>query len=405
MNLRIPEQIIRNTEKIFHSSLRKQSTIVKPPSEVRQVLKLWDKAAEPVDPKTLDFPNLGFKHRAVPHWALTILSKDLGDKWVGPEKMAWDEKVIDIHNTNPYGVHGFEGTKCYRDAKGNVNLFRPDENWKRFNSTLSFTGVNTPLPKDLFIDGLKMVARENPDHVPPHKVGSGYMQIKFIDPTPFLGVDTSGDCLVSTMITPAGHYFPNGLEPVHMVLSDNLRALQGTGSNKVAGNYAPTILQKRNLLSRLNDQGIHDVRDLLYTSVETTNAPVLARNITEFRAGNLIAVYIENGIPTLVSPESDEVLPGITRNSLLELAMYKGWNVSRDKLTVQDLLEADEVMATGTAVVTTPVGKLTYRDDNGKFKTAVFNNNEVGSIAKELYDSLIDIQTGGPDPFGWRLPI
>ena len=190
-----------------------------------------------------------------------------------------------------------------------------------------------------------------------------------------------------------------------MVLSDNLRALQGTGSNKVAGNYAPTILQKRNLLSRLNDQGIHDVRDLLYTSVETTNAPVLARNITEFRAGNLIAVYIENGIPTLVSPESDEVLPGITRNSLLELAMYKGWNVSRDKLTVQDLLEADEVMATGTAVVTTPVGKLTYRDDNGKFKTAVFNNNEVGSIAKELYDSLIDIQTGGPDPFGWRLPI
>ena len=97
------------------------------------------------------------------------------------------------------------------------------------------------------------------------------------------------------------------------------------------------------------------------------------------------------------------ILPGITRNSVIQLCKSWGLDVEERRISVDELLEAqkngklEEVFGTGTAAVISPVGKLRYCDD-----VMTINGGEIGPVSQKIYDSITGIQNGTvEDKFGW----
>ena len=63
---------------------------------------------------------------------------------------------------------------------------------------------------------------------------------------------------------------------------------------------------------------------------------------------------------------------------------------------------APQLFTTGTAVVVSPVGSLTYKGGRRQYA----EDGQPGSVALELYDQLTGLQQERyPDPFGWVVPV
>jgi branched-chain amino acid aminotransferase len=119
--------------------------------------------------------------------------------------------------------------------------------------------------------------------------------------------------------------------------------------------------------------------------------------------GTSNAFFVIGG--TVITPPltGGSILPGITRDSSIQLLRKWGVTVEERPLSIDEIIDAskngrlDEAFATGTAAVVSPVGELTYQD-----KTIVIRNNEIGPLSQKLYDTLTDIQWGRmKDEMGW----
>ena len=122
--------------------------------------------------------------------------------------------------------------------------------------------------------------------------------------------------------------------------------------------------------------------------------------------GTSNAFFVIDG-EVVTAPLGGTILPGITRNSVIALLKKKGIKVTEQRLSIDDVYTAaragrlNEVFASGTAAVISPVGTLFYNDE-----CVIINNNEVGPIAQELYDTLYGIQTGkNPDDMRWTVEV
>jgi len=110
----------------------------------------------------------------------------------------------------------------------------------------------------------------------------------------------------------------------------------------------------------------------------------------------------------IVTPAlSGSILPGITRDSVLRLAPDLGYEVSEDRLDIDQVLadirsgRITEAFGIGTAAVIAPVGRL-----GDEHQVDTINNNESGPVARHLYQALTDIQYGrAPDPYGWTMVV
>ena len=110
----------------------------------------------------------------------------------------------------------------------------------------------------------------------------------------------------------------------------------------------------------------------------------------------------------IVTPElSGSILPGITRNSVINVCKSWGLTVEERKISVEELLNAqksgklEECFGTGTAAVISPVGKLRYKDD-----VMLINNNTIGEVSQKLYDTITGIQWGEcEDTFNWTITL
>jgi branched-chain amino acid aminotransferase len=102
------------------------------------------------------------------------------------------------------------------------------------------------------------------------------------------------------------------------------------------------------------------------------------------------------------------ILPGVTRDSTIQLLRKWGYEVEERRIELEELFEAikdgtlKEAWATGTACVISPIGVLNY-----KGKDYVINNEEVGAVSQRLYDNLYGMQIGRlPDEMdGWIVRI
>lgn len=303
--------------------------------------------------------------------------------------IAFDPATTVFH----YGQAIFEGLKAYRYADGSINSFRPDSNAQRFNASAERLAM-AELPEELFLDSLRELLAVDKDWVP--QAGgeeSLYLRPFMIATDIGLGVRPSDHYQYILIASPAGAYFPRGLKPVSVWLSrDYVRAAPGgTGAAKFAGNYAASLIAQ----AHAADQGCDQVVWL----------DAIEREYVEEMGGmNLFFVFGTGAQARLVTPElSGSLLPGITRDSLLQLAADAGYAVEERKISTAEWQsgcasgEISEVFACGTAAVITPVGSVKY--DGGEFLIA---DGQAGEVTKALRDTLTGIQRGTfEDTHGW----
>lgn len=291
-----------------------------------------------------------------------------------------------------YGQAIFEGFKAFAQPDGGVATFRPEANAARFNRSAARLAM-PDLPPALFLEAADaLIALER--HWVPKNVGESlYMRPLMIATDPFLGVRPASEYLFVLFGSPAGAYFPKGVKPVTVWISeDYVRAAPGgTGEAKCAGNYAASLVAQAQAEQKGCDQVVWlDAVERQY--------------VEEMGGMNLFFVYQDGGKTTVVTPElTGTLLPGITRDSLLQIARDLGYASETRRLSVSQW-RADiasgamtEVFACGTAAVITPVGHVKA---NG-FEMTI-NHGENGAITIALREALLGIQHGtAADTHGW----
>ncbi len=288
-----------------------------------------------------------------------------------------------------YGQEIFEGLKAYRKADGGINLFRPQENVKRFNRS-AIRMVMPQVDENLHLAAIKSLVHLDQNWVPDQQGSSLYIRPTMIATSPKLGLGASSSYSHFIIAGPAGSYFKGGLLPIFVYVADEYRRAVkgGVGEAKTGGNYAASLYASEEVIK----QG--------YSQVLWLDA-IDGRYIEEVGAMNICFVYEGKHI---VTPElSGSILPGITRDSILKLAPTLGYEISEQRLDIEQILadidsgKITEVFGCGTAAVISPVGKLGF-----KGQEHVINNNQTGDVAKTLHDELTGIQYGTrEDKFGW----
>jgi branched-chain amino acid aminotransferase len=287
-----------------------------------------------------------------------------------------------------YGQEIFEGLKAYRVADGSIQLFRPQENFKRLNNSAKRM-VIPEVDEDFMLYALKELVKMEADWVP-HSAGTSLYIRPFIFATdPYVGVKPADHYLLMIILSPSGAYYSTGLNPVKIYVENQyVRAVRGgTGFAKTAANYAISLAGQ----AEAHEQDYEQV--LWLDGVE--------RKYVE-EVGSMNIFFVIDG--EVITPElTGSVLPGITRKSALEVCKSKGYKVSERRISIQEIADAydngklDEVFGTGTAAVISPVGHLKWGD-----KVMTINNNEIGPVSQMLYDTMTGIQWGTiPDTFGW----
>ena len=290
-----------------------------------------------------------------------------------------------------YGQEIFEGLKAYRHADGSIWSFRPEANAARLQRSAVRMAL-PELPTEYFLDALKELIAADGAWVPSAPDTSLYIRPFMFAKEAFLGVRPAEKVNFYVIASPAGAYFTGGLAPVSIWLSTSYsRAGKGgTGAAKTGGNYASSLVAQ----AEAYENGCDQV--LFLDSVEE-------KWLEELGGMNIVLVKKDG---TLVTPASDTILEGITRDSILQLAEDRGHAVERRPISLQEWKDGAasgdfvEAFACGTAAVLAPIGLLKGTDFEIRHETPA------DSVALALREQLTGIQYGKvEDTHGWMMRL
>lgn len=291
-----------------------------------------------------------------------------------------------------YAQEIFEGMKAYRDAEGKIRLFRPEENFKRMNSSCERMSI-PQVDVDYCVEAVRQLVTLEKDWVPSAPNTSLYIRPFIFATDNHIGVHASHTYLFAIILSPVGPYYATGLAPVDiMIEEEDVRAVRGgTGFTKCGGNYAASLRAGE----RAEEKGYSQV--LWLDGVERKYIEEVGAMNVLFKIGGKIVT------PAL----SGSILPGITRKSCLQLLRDKGFEVEERKISVDELMEAarngslEEAFGSGTAAVVSPIGSLAYKGE-----VFTVSGGKIGPVTQDLYDTLTGIQWGRvQDPYGWSQVI
>lgn len=336
--------------------------------------------------------NPGFGTHFTDHMASITWSAAEG--WHDAEILPYGPIPVDpASSVLHYGQEIFEGLKAYRHEDGSIVVFRPEENGRRLNESAVRLAL-PELPVELFVEAVKQLVAIDADWVPRGEDQSLYIRPFMIADESFLGVRSAERARFIVIASPAGAYFTGGIKPVSIWLSQDFSRAGhgGTGAAKCGGNYAASLLPQ-------NIAAENGCQQVLFTDSNTVDT------IDELGGMNLFLVRSDK---TLLTPAlNGNILAGITRKSLIELAEARGYRVEERAVTVSEWREgvADgtitEAFACGTAAVITPIGELKSPD----FSIS-FGDKAPGELTMSLREELTGIQTGTrEDTRGWLTEI
>ena len=291
-----------------------------------------------------------------------------------------------------YAQETFEGLKAYKTKEGKVLLFRPEMNAKRFANSNRRLCMEI-LPEEMFVDAIATLVSYEKDWIPTAEGTSLYIRPFMFATESAVGVHPSNAYKFMIVLSPVGAYYPEGVNPVKIYVEDEyVRATKGgTGFTKCGGNYAASIAAQVK------------AEKLGYTQVLWLDG--VERKYVE-EVGTMNAMFIiDNKVVT--APCDGTVLPGVTRDSVIQLLKSWGYVVEERHLSIDELMEAgrngslQEAFGTGTAAVISPIGELNYKGEIIKI-----NNFKTGEITQRLYDTLTGIQWGKlEDTFHWTYEV
>ncbi|KAK6927883.1 Aminotransferase class IV [Dillenia turbinata] len=333
----------------------------------------------------LDWDNLGFGFQPTDYMYFMKSTKD-GFFSKGELQRFGNIELNPSAGVLNYGQGLFEGLKAYRKQDGSILLFRPEENALRMQMGAERMCMHAPTVEQ-FVEGVKIAVLANKRWVPPMGKGSLYIRPLLMGSGAVLGLAPAPEYTFLVYVCPVGNYFKEGLAPINLVVETEVHRATpgGTGGVKTIGNYASVLKAQ----TAAKAKGYTDV---LYLD------SIHKKYLEEVSSCNLFIVK-DN---TILTPAVEgTILPGITRKSIIDVARSQGFKVEERLVSVEELLDADEVFCTGTAVVVSPVGSITYHGER-----VTYGNNGVGIVSQQLYASLTRLQMGlTEDKMNWTMEL
>ena len=288
-----------------------------------------------------------------------------------------------------YAQEIFEGMKAYRHADGSVWAFRPEANAARFARSARRLAL-PELPEQAFLASIEALVGADEGWVPTGGETSLYLRPFMFASEVFLGVRSAAEVTYLVIASPAGAYFPGGVKPVSIWLSqDYCRAAPGgTGAAKCGGNYAASLVAQ----GEATAQGCDQVCFLDATERHW---------VEELGGMNLFFVHDDGAVVTPALTGS--ILEGVTRMSVLQIAADLGHEAREERVSITDWREGvasghiREVFACGTAAAVTPIGRLVEPG-----AAHVSGDGGTGAVTTKIRSALLDIQYGrAEDTHGW----
>ena len=289
-----------------------------------------------------------------------------------------------------YALQCFEGMKAYLDDNNRIRMFRPDMNMARMNRSAARLCMPQFNGEEFLKCIEKLVALEK-SWIPKGDGYSLYIRPTYISTYGAVGVGAAEACKLFCILCPVGPYYPSGFNPIKLLADPSkVRAWPGgTGNTKVGGNYALSILPGQEAIQK----GFSQILWVFGPNLE----------VTEVGTMNQFFYFKDrSGTPTLVTaPLDGTILPGVTRDSILQLAKSWGINTQERPYTLQEIIDAVkedrmlEAFGAGTAAIVCPVESIRYLDQDIKIPLDKMDaKKKSGPLTQKLLDTLSGIQYG-----------
>ena len=335
----------------------------------------------------IDFENIPFGRVFTDHM---LVSDYAHGEWQETSIIPFQELRLSPATTVlHYGQEIFEGLKAYRDPEGNAHIFRPYENFKRFNISAERM-VMPQIPSEIFIDGLKQLVSLDRNWIPDIQGASLYIRPFMIATDDYVGIRASEKYKFIIFCSPVQSYYS---APIKVrIEQDYVRAARGgIGEAKTGGNYAASLY------------AAHHAQKDGYSQVLWTDA-VEHKWIQEAGTMNIFFVIGDK----VITPALDGcILQGVTRDSVLTLLHDNEYKVEERPISVEEIADAyhngilKEVFGAGTAAVIAPVSAIGYNDED-----MALPPTEEWEVANWLKKTLGDIKHFTiPDKHGWMVSV
>jgi branched-chain amino acid aminotransferase len=347
-------------------------------------MELEIKLIAPVPPAEIDFDNLGFTF--IPTEKMYVARYESGawtDHGLMPVGEFWTHPAAGAYH---YGQAIFEGTKARLTDDGEIVLFRAGDNARRMADGCRRL-MMPAYDEGQFVEAVKQTVLANKVYVPTDEQGALYIRPVMFASGPVLGVKPADEYLFVVFVSPVGPYFKGGFHPIKLKVSKEYHRApaEGVGSVKAAGNYAAGMYPN----SLAKEEGYAEI---LYLDVNHEHFEEVGAANFFLRKGDELAT------PSL---EDLSILPGYTRESVLQLAADEGLNAAERDVMLPEIYDADECFCTGTAAVITPIGVVNVEGED-----VTIGDGGVGKYSRLFYDQLNAIMLKeAPDEYGWVTTI
>jgi branched-chain amino acid aminotransferase len=301
------------------------------------------------------------------------------------QPLIFDPSLAALH----YGQAIFEGIKAYKDDDDNAYIFRPQDNFKRFNISAERMCMPT-VPEEIFLEGMKQLVALDKNWIPKKENHSLYVRPVMFSTDTLLGVRPSDTYKFMILLSPSGPYYTHPMKIA--VETKYTRAVTGgVGFSKNAGNYANSMLAAKEAKERGYDQ-------VLWTD------GFEHKWLQE--VGMMNIMFIINGVAVTPAINEGTVLNGVTRNCIIVMLKEMGIKVEERRVNIDEIVDAykagtlEEVFGCGTAATIAPIAELGYGDfrmpfDIDSFKTATTLRKHFDDIR---YSRI-------PDTHNWMIKI
>lgn len=335
---------------------------------------------------SVDFQNLAFGTTFTDHMLFCEFKNGMWQKPIikpyAPFTIEPSAKVFH------YGQAIFEGMKAYRDSNDDVWLFRPDQNFKRFNKSAVRMAM-PEVPEYVFMEGLKKLVDLDRNWV---KFGVGnslYLRPFMIATGKGVLAAPSNEYTFMIILSPAKSYFTGDVKVI--IAEHYSRAANGgIGAAKAAGNYSAQFYPTK----LANEKGFQQV---IWTDDATH---------TQLEEAGTMNVFFRINDTLYTAPTSERILDGVTRKSVIELVTKENIKMEVKSVLVDELVAAakngslKEIFGAGTAAVISPIVGFSYKDVYYEIP------KQEDSMALKIKEKLTNIQNKlEEDTFGWTVKV
>jgi branched-chain amino acid aminotransferase len=266
-----------------------------------------------------------------------------------------------------YGSSIFEGIRVYPSARG-AAIFRLREHVARLYEGAAAYGMTMPFDADVMFETIRST------------VAASGREAAYVRPLAFFSGDTvrlAPETICPTQVLVAVLPFA-GLRPGQLQYSAGLTSVMKTPSAalpsyvKAGGHYTNSI------------RALHDVNRRGFDEA------ILLNDRGDIAEGSGENVFVVRDGTLYTNDRDADILPGITRDSVLVLARQAGIPVMVRPLTVDDLAQADEAFLTGTAAEVVPISR---------FESRLMTEGPVTERLRSAYASVVRGESPAPAPW------